>query len=680
MQFNSERFVEMDLNTATYHELITLLNIGEVGAASIVMARDSLKRNGRKLTLVDLTLDCGIPGDIVKEWMVSGEIQPVPRHEDSGENDQTAVLLVSIAASIQALSEAVDIVNDRQSLFESALNAAGLDVTGATAHVTNPIDKKESMSLSRQDSQHQQYRVEELTETQTTISHHDYVHQDEKPEQSCHQPSFSESDWSDDLDAALEEQLKLIRQFKLPGEEECMMHECRGGSNSRVIRHPELSRNSQELIMADECCCGGSNSRVIRHPEWSRSRQELIMVDECSCGGSNSRVMRHSELSQGAQHTEEPEKIYYKNSSTERSRENVVDAGLEQRLRLIRQSDRSEKEQSSNEVEEETSHVCRCGSIISRVMRHPELNEIGPGPRPIFRPGPNEAHSEEFSPSVGGPRSSRADWNRWSRIRVPEFKGNRSSWHSYLVQFNTIMKMNDCDDNEVKVCKLVEALRGKALDYFESLPEELRLEFESLCSMFEGRFGRQETPATMRSKLKCITQGVEETLAEFGERALKVTSEGYVGMTGQWVQALAVDAFLMGCLDKRSALSSMDKEPQTIDEAVKLMRRLGSHEGTLKTGKRLCTLEEEEDGASAPLQVHHMEAIDSSTFEINQLNESIKLLTELLTSTSQKLPLESLGSSGRRAKSFVCFTCGIQGHIARNCPRVSEESKRRKKM
>ena len=575
VQFNSERFVKMDLNTATYSELLTLLNIGEVRAASIVMVRESLERIGRKLTLLDLTLDCGIPGDVVKDLTVNGDIQPIPRHEDSCKSDQTSTLLVSIAASIQALSEAVDIVNDRQALFESALKAAGLDVTGANAHVTNPIDKVEFMSLSRQDSQHQQYRVEELTEARTTVSHHDYEHQDGKPGQSCHQPSFIESDWSDDLDAALEEQLKLIRQFKLPGEEEETVHECR---------------------------CSGSNSRVIRHPELSRSRQESILVD-----------------------------------------------------------------------------ADRCGIINSRVMSHPEFNEMCPRPRPIFRPGPNEAHSEEFSPSVGGPRSSRADWNRWSRIRVPEFKGNRSSWHSYLVQFNTIMKMNDCDDNEVKVCKLVEALRGKALDYFESLPEELRLEFESLCSMFEGRFGRQEAPATMRSKLKCITQGVEETLAEFGERALKVTSEGYVGMTGQWVQALAVDAFLMGCLDKRSALSSMDKEPQTIDEAVKLMRRLGSHEGTLKTGKRLCTLEEE-DGASAPLQVHHMEAIDSSTFEINQLNESIKLLTELLTSTLQKLPLESVGSTGRRAKSFVCFTCGTQGHIARNCPRVSEESKRRKKM
>ena len=650
VQFNLEGFVKMDFNTATYSELVTLLNIGEVRAASIVMVRESLERIGRKLTLFDLTLDCGIPGDVVKDLTVNGDIQPIPRHEDSCKSDQTSTLLGSIAASIQALSEAVDIVNDRQALFESALKAAGLDVTGANAHVTNPIDKVEFMSLSRQDSQHQQYRVEELMEARTTVSHHDYEHQDGKPEQSCHQPSFIESDWSYDLDAALEEQLKLICQFKLPGEEEETVHECR---------------------------CSGSNSRVICHPELSRSRQESIMVDECRCGGSNSRVMRHSELSKSAQHTEEIRKIRHKNSSTESVVEDDVDAGLEQRLRLICQSDWSEKEQSSNKVEEETSHVCRCGSINSRVMRHPELNEMCPGPRPSFRPGPNKAFFEDFSPSVGGPRSSRADWYRWSRIRVPEFKGNRSSWHSYLVQFNTIMKMNDCHDNEVKVCKLVEALRGKALDYFESLPKELRLEFDSLCSMFEGWFGRQEAPATMQSKLKCITQRVEESLAEFGECALKVASEGYVGMTGQWVQALAVDAFLMGCLDKGSALSSMNKEPQTIDEAVKLMLRLGSHNSAMSAEKQSFPLEEG-DGASAPLQVDQM--VENESVDVDQLNESIKTLTKLLAKMPQLLPLQSLRSN-QSTKTFVCFTCGIQGHIARNCPRVlSEASKRRKKM
>ena len=211
------------------------------------------------------------------------------------------------------------------------------------------------------------------------------------------------------------------------------------------------------------------------------------------------------------------------------------------------------------------------------------------------------------------------------------------------------MTMNDFQDNEVKVCKLVEALRGKALDYFESSPKKLCLEFDSLCSMFEGRFGRQEAPATMQSKLKCITQRVEETLAEFGERALKVASEGYVGMTGQWVQALAVDAFLMGCLDKRSALSSMNKEPQTIDEAVKLMRRLGSHNRAMSAEKQSFPLEEG-DGASAPLQVDQM--VENESVDVDQLNESIKTLTKLLAKMPQLLPVQSLRSN-QSTKTFV---------------------------
>ena len=177
--------------------------------------------------MLDLTLDCGIPGDVLKDLTVNGDIQPIPRHKDSCKSAQASTLLVTIAASIQSLSEAVDRVNVRQALFESALKAASLDVTGASAHVTNPTGKVEFMSLSRQNSQCQQNRVAELVETQTTSSHHNYEHQDGKPQQSCHQPSSMESDWSDDLDAALEEQLKLIRLFKLPGEEEDTVHECR---------------------------------------------------------------------------------------------------------------------------------------------------------------------------------------------------------------------------------------------------------------------------------------------------------------------------------------------------------------------------------------------------------------------------------------------------------------------
>ena len=39
---------------------------------------------------------------------------------------------------------------------------------------------------------------------------------------------------------------------------------------------------------------------------------------------------------------------------------------------------------------------------------------------------------------------NKADLYRWSKIRVPEFKGD-NRWHSYIIQFNTIMKMKIWD-------------------------------------------------------------------------------------------------------------------------------------------------------------------------------------------------------------------------------------------
>ena len=81
-------------------------------------------------------------------------------------------------------------------------------------------------------------------------------------------------------------------------------------------------------------------------------------------------------------------------------------------------------------------------------------------------------------------RPNKTDLYRWSKIRVPEFNGD-NRWHSYINQFNTIMKMNYCRDNDVMVFKLVDALRVRALDYFESLPGEHCLEFVTLCYFFE---------------------------------------------------------------------------------------------------------------------------------------------------------------------------------------------------
>ena len=45
--------------------------------------------------------------------------------------------------------------------------------------------------------------------------------------------------------------------------------------------------------------------------------------------------------------------------------------------------------------------------------------------------------------------------------------------------------------------------------------------------------------------MKTIIQRVDEPLPEFAERTFRMAADGYSGMGEEWIQVLAVDAFLM---------------------------------------------------------------------------------------------------------------------------------------
>ena len=124
-------------------------------------------------------------------------------------------------------------------------------------------------------------------------------------------------------------------------------------------------------------------------------------------------------------------------------------------------------------------------------------------------------------------------------------------------------------------------------------------------------------------------------------------------MGEEWIQVLAVDAFLMGCIDKRSARSALDRDPKTVDEAVSLMRRFYDHKKALSVERRVRTLALEEGDPVAP-QVNRVQEERSGSLDVGKLNE--KLLANI-----------NMAGPGRRMGPVKRFSCGETGHIARYC-------------
>ena len=90
-----------------------------------------------------------------------------------------------------------------------------------------------------------------------------------------------------------------------------------------------------------------------------------------------------------------------------------------------------------------------------------------------------------------------------------------------LVQFSTVMNMHGCDNNDVMVFKL---------EYYNSLPAEIRIQLSIICTLLEGRFGRHKPPPTTWSNMKTIILRVYQPLPEFDERTLRIAADGYSGI------------------------------------------------------------------------------------------------------------------------------------------------------
>lgn len=93
-----------------------------------------------------------------------------------------------------------------------------------------------------------------------------------------------------------------------------------------------------------------------------------------------------------------------------------------------------------------------------------------------------------------------------------------------------------------------------------------------MCKQMEERYGRKDLPNVIRRQLQELRQLPDESLEEYAERAQDLAFDRYSGTPENFIQIVASDAFLKGCLDKKAALVAMDKDPVDLDRALQYVR------------------------------------------------------------------------------------------------------------
>lgn len=252
------------------------------------------------------------------------------------------------------------------------------------------------------------------------------------------------------------------------------------------------------------------------------------------------------------------------------------------------------------------------------------------------------------------------------KAKTPTYDGS-GRWQSYFLQFKTVMHMHGCSDKHLMAGKLVESLRGRALDFIVNLSDGMRADFEALCGQLEDRFGGQIHAPIVRANLHSCVQMADESLDDFAERIQKLAVDGYPGMQDKWIQCLAVDVLLKGCIDKRAAFLTMDKEPGTMSEALQMMKRFANYEKALglstKSVRQLgIATDTIEEPVTPTVEVRKIDTNDIS-HDKNDLSAGMLKEMEKMNTQLALLLRRSNGGGGR------CFNCNERGHFARNCQR-----------
>ena len=88
-----------------------------------------------------------------------------------------------------------------------------------------------------------------------------------------------------------------------------------------------------------------------------------------------------------------------------------------------------------------------------------------------------------------------------------------------------------------------------------------------------NRFMPQEPAITIRKQLQTIHQNTEEALEEWAESCQQCAYEAWGKISPEVAEQAAIEAFLGGVMETEAAFTVLEKDPQTVDEALEFLKK-----------------------------------------------------------------------------------------------------------